>query len=323
MQCLVRAPGLAANAINDALWRDRTIVKTWLMRGTLHLIAAEDLPVWTAASATREMWNKPYWQKAFGVSAREVETTLEYVQEALDGRVVTREAIADYALERGASKRVDELLRAGWGSILKIVAGRGGLCFGPNEGRNVTFTRPQHWLKEWREVHPHDALVEVLRRYLASHGPATREEFARWWGFPPPRANEVLETLAPELTVLDRDGEKTYLLTGDLDTLDTTPSDTEVRALGMFDAYTLAGLPHDAIVPKAHKTKVYRTGAWVSNVILRRGVVVGTWTFDRKSAGSRVEVALFRKRSLSKAELSHGLERLSARFGEVDELKIA
>ena len=324
LQCAVRLDGLAPQAVENALYKGKTLVKTWMMRGTIHYLDPNDLPVWAAASATRRTWNKPYWQKAFGITAKDVQAAIEIIPQALDGACLTREALADEVHRITRSAALDELMRAGWGSILKIVAAEGGLCFGPNEGRNVTFTRPDQWLKEWREPPPlEEAMKEVCKRYLASHGPATREELARWWGFTPPDATRVLTRLEDQVLLIDREGDNAYILAGDLSALDAAKKDNRVRLLPMFDAYTLAALPHNSVVPKARRNEVYRKGAWVSQVVTRGGRVVGVWTHERKAKGTVIDVNLFRRNSASKAEVKAALTPITPFIGDVAKLSIA
>ena len=324
LQAAVRLDGLGVGAVGRALYKSKTLVKTWMMRGTIHYLDPSDLPVWASASETRMTWNKPYWQKAFGISADDVEATLAIIPRALDGACLTREALADEVHRITKNAALDELMRAGWGSVLKIVAAQGLLCFGPNEGRNVTFTRPDQWLEDWSEPPPLDeALQAVLRRYLASHGPATRQEFARWWGFTPPAANAPLAALGEEIVIVDRDGEKAYMLARDLPALEAVREDDRVRMLPMFDAYTLAGLPHDAIVAKTRRDQVYRAGAWVSQVVARGGRIVGVWKHERKPKGTHVEVKLFERKAASKADMERLLAPFGPFIGEVTKLSVA
>ena len=323
LQIAVRAEGLKKGTVQNALYKSKTLVKTWMMRGTIHFLDAADLPVWAAASGSRASWNKPYWQKYFGVSGAQVEKAVGLISDALGNEPMTREQLADAVSPRLKSKAMDELLRSGWGSIPKIAAAQGVLMFGPNDGRNVTFVRPDRWLKNWKVPPSDEAIAAVFRRYLASHGPATREEFARWWGFRPPDANPLLKALEDELVRVDREGDKAFILRKDLSALQHAAEDDEVRALGMFDAYTLSGLPHDQVVPKAHKPKVYRAAGWVSQVLLRGGRIVGTWTHESKPKGTSVEATLFKKRSASKAEIERALERLHPYVGPVTSLKVS
>jgi hypothetical protein len=148
----------------------------------------------------------------------------------------------------------------------------------------VTFVRPSDWIAAWKEVPHEEALRDVFLRYLGTHGPATREEFARWWGFSPARANDLLETVNKDVVVLNRDGDAVYLLRKDAKELHNIAEDADLRVLGLFDAYVLAGLPHDEIVPKKHKDKVLTTGAWVQRTVLRGGRVVGVWKPTKKGA---------------------------------------
>jgi hypothetical protein len=324
LQCAARADGLAKGAIERALYKTRVLVKTWMMRGTIHYLDPDDLPVWASASATRRAWNKAYWQKAFGITAKEVEAAVEIIPKALDGACLTREALADEVHRITRNAALDELMRAGWGSILKIVAAEGGLCFGPSEGRNVTFTRPDQWLKGWRDPPPtEEAMKEVCKRYLASHGPATREEFARWWGFAPAAATKVLRALEDQVVLIDREGDKAYVLRHDLSQLQAAKEDRRVRMLPMFDAYTLAGLPHDAIVPKDRKNEVYRKGAWVSQAVTQGGRIIGVWVHEAKPKGTTIDVKLFRKNSVSRVEIEAALAPYEEFLGEVTKLSIA
>jgi hypothetical protein len=167
-----------------------------------------------------------------------------------------------------------------------------------------------------------DALQEVCRRYLASHGPATREEFARWWGFAPAAANKVLQGLGGEVALVAREGGRGYVLASDVPALDAANKDERVRLLPMFDAYTLAALPHDALVPKTHRDEVYRKGAWVSQVVMRGGRVVGVWAHERTAAGTRVEVRLFHRNAVSGAELKDALHPYVPFIGEIETLSV-
>jgi hypothetical protein len=180
--------------------------------------------------------------------------------------------------------------------------------------------RPDQWLSSWSEPDPDEAIAEVCRRYLSAHGPATREEFARWWGFFPPQASKVLTALGEEVALVDREGDRAFVLRKDL-TMKATEDD-RVRTLGMFDPYTLSGLPHDQVVPKKHKASVLRPGAWVSQVILRGGRVVGVWTHERAGTSTSVNASLFEPKAVGKKELESALAVLTPYIGEIGRLTI-
>jgi hypothetical protein len=97
-------------------------------------------------------------------------------------------------------------LRESWGAMLKPAAFQGHLCFAPNLGQNVRFTRPDRWLGTLQKVDPGDAMLEITRRYLAAYGPATREDYGRWWAMEPPRAQAQIKALGEEVSQVESRG---------------------------------------------------------------------------------------------------------------------
>ena len=180
LQIGVRADCTVTDVLTE-LWKDRSLVKTWLMRGTLHLIPAVDLPLFTAAMSTRWIRVNRSWLKLIHLTEPEIHKLVEEIGAAVGSTPVTREEIIR-TVGKGHSPRVLEALRSGWGGMLKPAARNGLLCFGPSRGQSVTFVRPDKWLGKWKEVDPDAALVEVARRYLRAYGPAGKLDFVRWWG---------------------------------------------------------------------------------------------------------------------------------------------
>jgi len=127
MQIAVRAECSVAD-VRDALWKQRSLVKTWLMRGTLHLARAEDLPVYTAAMGRHWIRIQPSWLKFMGVSETELWQLVDEIGAALDGTPLTREELIG-VVGRGRSQHIRDILRSGWGGMLKPAARNGRLCF--------------------------------------------------------------------------------------------------------------------------------------------------------------------------------------------------
>jgi hypothetical protein len=141
-----RVDGLERDDVRHALEEARSLVKTWAMRGTLHLLPADDLPLYVAVLGARWDSVPDSWLRGHGVTRAQFEAIVEHVPRALDGRPRTREQLAD-RVAQAAGPEIRELLLSGWGALLKPSAHRGELCFGPNRGRNVTFVRPDRWLR--------------------------------------------------------------------------------------------------------------------------------------------------------------------------------
>jgi len=103
--------------VRDALWKDRTLVKTWLMRGTLHLIPAANLGLYTSAIRARSIKTRNSWLKFFQLSEAELMEVIAAIGEALDDRPQTREELIA-RVGAGRSEHVLAGLRSGWGGML-------------------------------------------------------------------------------------------------------------------------------------------------------------------------------------------------------------
>lgn len=295
---LARIEDLAPGMVADMLWEDRTLVKTWGVRGTLHLLPASEYPLWTAAQAlAKPRYHAGSWQKAFGVSQAEMEAVLAAMPRVLNGSLLTREDLAaNLAAETGLT-HLRERLNESWGSVLKPLAFAGVLIFGPNDGRAVRFTSPDHWLGQTDAIAPDEAFTTILRRYLHTYGPATREEIHRWFGaLTPAQIERRLRLLGDEVTVVEVDGKRAWALTADVNLMAAmTPTGT-VRLLPAFDQYVVTA-PRDEIevLPEAMRDRVYRTQGWFSPVIVRDGRMIGTWRHDVDGTKLKVEIEPFHR----------------------------
>ena len=283
--------------VRKALWTGHTLVKTWLMRGTLHITRAEDLPVFTAAMSRRWITPNNAWIGA-----------------ALGETPMTREELIA-AVAKGRPPRVREALRSGWGGMLKPAARNGRLCFGPSRGQSVTFVSPQKWLTRWRAADPDAALVEVARRYLRVYGPATKTDFARWWGAWPGVGSAAWSALADDIVPVGVEGSRMDLLAADLEAARDDAAGS-VRLLPQFDPYLLGHSNRDHLFDRAYSAKVSRTAGWISAVVLVSGSVVGTWTHTNDAKGMRVTVAPFANlRPNTKRGVRACAEELAAALG--------
>ena len=297
LQVAVRA-GCSVEDVRAALWKDKQLVKTWLMRGTLHLLPAEDLPLFTAAMRTHWIRTRNAWLTYVQMNQSEFTELIDAIGQALDGQALTRgELIA--RVGKGRSGRIQEVLKSGWGGILKPVARSGLLCFGPSRGQSVTFVRPRQWLGSWHEVDPDAALVEVARRYLRAYGPATKNDFTRWFGTWSGIGNAAWDGLAEELVTVAIEGRRADLLAADLDRISSEKPEPAVRLLPNFDPYLMGHANRDHLFASEHRSRVSRTAGWISAVVLVDGRVVATWTHAVARRALTVTVDPFRKLSPS------------------------
>jgi hypothetical protein len=294
-----RVEDLDREAVPRALWDDRTLVKTWAMRGTLHLLPASELPLWHAALGTSPRYLRPaLWQKYYGITMEELDRVTEAIAAALDGRLMTREELAREVIRlTGSAAFGAKLAESSWGTMLRPAAFTGRLCFGPSAGQRVRFTRPNTWLATARHrpgppVDPQAAPPAVARRFLAAHGPATFRDFARWWnGGGISTARQWIGSLGDEVTPVELDGTQAWMLAADAREVRELPPIRSVRLLPGFDQYVIAASCHaEHLLPGDLRRRVYRPQGWISPVLLVTGRMQGIWRHERK--GSRIEVTI-------------------------------
>jgi hypothetical protein len=302
--------------VEAALWKHKTLVKTWLMRGTLHLIPAADLPLYTAAMSKRWTRLSNAWVKFTGLTEPELRDLFSAIGHELDDRPRTRQELIA-AVSKGRPERVQTVLRSGWGVVLKPVAGAGELCFGPNRGQSVTFVRPARWLGSWRDLDPDKALVEVARRYLRAYGPATKEDFARWWGGHTPGVGKTAWAgISDEVASVSMEGRRADILAVDLKRLTKSPDGSPVKLLPLFDPYLMGHSSRDHLFDVAYRARVSRTAGWISAVVLVEGRVVATWTHKVARQTLHITVEPFRKLPpKARPEIRARAEELAASIG--------
>jgi Winged helix DNA-binding domain len=274
LQAWSRVEGHARGDLERALWEERSLVKTWLMRGTLHAVPAADLPVYVGALHNRGEWGNA-WLRAFGATATQMERLIEAIGDALDGGCLTRAELTA-AVTPTIGRALATEMSSSWGTFFKPAARRGVLCFGPSRGQNVTFVRADQWLGLRFDLGRDEARAELLRRYLRAFAPAGTADFKLWLGSS--RAvPQAWADLADELVEVEP---KRFALAVDVPRLATKP--TGVKLLPGFDGYVLH--PNtDRPVPPEFMPRVSRTAGWISPTIVERGRVVGTWRHAAKA----------------------------------------
>ena len=319
----VRRRSSQAGEVGEALARG-DLVKTWAMRGTLHLLTPEEGGAYLSLMASGRSWERPSWQRYFGVSPAQIEHLREAAREALEGTVLSREELIAAVVARPGLEHVGEALRSGWGTLLKPLAWQGALVFGPNRGNRVTFTLPEAASPLWAGIpDPEVAAPIAIVAWFGAYGPAPMSTFGGWlaggW-FGTRRLRGWLDALGDRLVEVDLDGDRGYILAEHADELAATRPTDALRLLPGFDQYVLgAGTADGHVVPAGRRSAVSRQSGWISPVVVASGVVRGTWDLD----GDRVHVGWFGEagRPPSKA-LGAEVDRLSSILGRDLELTV-
>ncbi len=290
--CLRRArpePGDVARAIADG-----DLLKTWAMRGALHLVTPEEGGAFLSLMAAGRSWERPAWARYFGLTPQRMEHLRSTVRLALDGAVLTREELVGAIAEQPELTGLADELRSGWGTLLKPLAWQGDLCFGPSQGTRVTFMRPDDASPRWAGLpDPEVAAPIAIETYLRAYGPATPEAFGRWISggyFGKRELRKPFDAMGDRLAEVDLDGSPALVMADDLDELAATRPTGAVRLLGGFDQYVLGpGTDDEHVIPAARRREVSRQSGWISPIVLSRGVVRGTWKLE----GERVAISWF------------------------------
>ena len=277
------------------LFRDRTLVRLWGQRHTLHLYATADWPTVQAAFANRRTW----WER----QADSPDSPLD--------PVAFREGIARAAellRARGTLSR-KELRASGvpmppelfspWGGVFAELVRIGEACHAQWEGGEARYAHREHWLPgaPWHPPANADANADLARRFFACYGPASANDFAYWreWSLAG-ESRRALDAVAGELAEVETDappaagrGQKLFARRADLDELFAAPPPREawpVRCLGRFDPLLLAHRDKDWVVPDRYYNRVWRPAGHIEAVVLEHGRAVATWRYDRLGAGT-------------------------------------
>lgn len=314
-----RVEGLTPPDVQTTLWQGHTLVRTWAMRGTLHILPASELPLYVAARDWQQTTSWSNYFAEFGlITAAQQEAYLAAIAHVLEQGSLTRQQLADaVARHTGMAHVRDFILSESWGTPLKPSAYRGELCFGPGQGKTATFMNPRVWMGEWQSIEPPLALQEIARRYLRAYGPATADDFRFWWGCTKTLARKLFHSLAEELVEVEVEGWRAFALRATLPCMQRVEPVEQIHLLPLFDAYTIGAAPRgcEPLLAAAYKGQVFNQQGWTFAVILVNGTIQGVWDYKVRRSHVVVKVNLF---CASTAAISKGIaaeaQRLSHLF---------
>ncbi|MFE4666112.1 winged helix DNA-binding domain-containing protein [Streptomyces sp. NPDC056716] len=293
-----------------------SLVKTHGPRGTVHLLPTAELPLFCAALTA-----VPTGPNPTGLTEERTEQVVAAIGAALEHRCLTIDELGEEVVARTGPWAGERVMPAfqdlwpRWRSVLHRAGQSGALCFGPNRGRKVTYTRPPHFTPLAPDIAP----AALVRRYLHAYGPATPQHFAKWLAAPQGWVNRLFAALANagEIEKVDFEGAAAWLVAGDTEFPDTPARG--VRLLPYFDAYGIAAQPRELLFPgRAYRRALAGGQAGNFPVLLVDGVVAGVWHQRRRGRRTTVTVEpLGRLTARQQRELGERVERV----GEVLEAR--
>jgi hypothetical protein len=190
-----RSTGLTAADVDRALTEERSLLITWLNRGTLHLVRSEDYPWLHALTAPRLVTGNARRLAQEGVSPAAAERGVEANERTLaDEGPLTRDRLRERIAAAGVRTEGQALVH-----VLMLATLRGLAVRGPMVDGAHAYALVRDWLGEPQPVDRDVALAELARRYLVGHGPADGRDLARWAGLPLGQARAGLQAIAGEL----------------------------------------------------------------------------------------------------------------------------
>ena len=292
-----RSNGLSVPDVDRALTEHRSLLVTWLNRGTLHLVRSEDYPWLQALTASRLLTGNARRLFQEGVRPDAAERGVAVIERALaEEGPLGRECLRDRVAAAGVCTKGQAFIH-----LLVLASIRGLIVRGPMMAGKQAFVLVRDWLGESAPVDRDIALAELARRYLAGHGPADDRDLARWTGLSLRDARVGLEAIASELH--ERDDSLV-----DLKRRSPTAPLPEPRLLGSFEPLLLGWRSRAVLLGDAERLVV--SGGVFRPFALVRGRAVATWTISRQN----VELEPFHRLARADREMLKTDARDVARF---------
>lgn len=301
-----RVEGVTRESFDAAIGEDRSLLRTWAMRGAPFVIPTDGTGVFT--TGVLPPTEEARQQLVHGVGPDldrlamslddAVDATRAEIRDVLGGRRLPIGPLGEKIARRVAAT-LPKARRTEWESegphakgqplgeavvhfCIRLLTLEQVVCFAPREGRSAPFVLVDEWVDgRIPLMDPAGARAEVVRRYLHCYGPSTRADFAAWVGVRAGDADDWWGLVEDELSEVDLDG-TAWLLTEDLEALGRTPGPEGVRLLPPGDPYTQLR-DRTTIVDRAHHSIVWKT-VGAPGTVLVDGQVVGTWS-PRKRGG--------------------------------------
>ena len=281
-----RAAGLTSDDVHEARVGERSVIRTWAMRGTLHLLTSDDvgwlLPLVASRSlpgARRRLVRSGFGDDALAKAVALIEKML-----AEEGPL-TRAEVAERLTRRGVHTEGQAAYH-----LVRLAALEGLVCMGPDRGGESTFVLLRDWLGPQSTLEWEATLAELARMYLSAYGPAIPEDMAAWSGLRLSETRRAWRLIAGRLLEVDVGTRKMWTLRSQDFRL---KSESFVRLLPRYDNYLLAHRSSDFAVDPRYAREVHPGGGLLRAVALIDGRVIAVWSLKRRGAKLTITVRPF------------------------------
>jgi hypothetical protein len=280
-----RAEGHTVRDVDRARLIDRSIVLTWAMRGTLHLVAAEDYGWLQPLVIEPRIANAHRRLKEEGVPADQPAKAVRLIARMLEREgPLIRSEIAERLRRQGIRTEGQAIAHLVW-----LAAAHGVICYGPDRDGEQCFVLVRDWLGKQEPMEPEAALAELAVRYLTAHAPATQADMAFWSGLRLTDAKRAWTAIQDRLVAMETDRGTRWAFRSH----EGLAPRGLVRLLPAFDEYLLGWRERDIVASAEQWSRVNRGGGWLHPVALHDGRIVATWRMERSSKTLSIEIKPF------------------------------
>ena len=294
LQLRARVSGLTIAEIEEAIGESRRLVRTWAMRGTMHLLLAEDVrwlgsllgPIFASQDRGRRL--------QLGLDDDVTAKGLHAIRAILsNGEPLTRGEVVEKLEKEGLTleRRSQAAIH-----LIRLAALEGLVCLGPERSSgDSTYTLIDRWIESGQALPKEEALAELADRYFAGYGPATPQDFAAWAGLSLTDARRGWASARDQGRLTEvRAGERVLwqLASESGEVHRSRSSEPVLRLLPAFDPYVLGYADRRDVVLREHQHGVYH-GGQTAPVVLVDGLASGVWRYERQGRRLQITVHAF------------------------------
>lgn len=281
-----RAVGLTSNDVDEARVGERSVIRIWAMRGTLHLLASDDVGWLLPLVAPGALPGARRRLAQLGFSDDALAKAVALIEKMLgEEGPLTRAEMAERLTRRGIRTEGQAAYQ-----LIRLAALRGLVCMGPERGGESTFVLLRDWLGPQSIPVGEAALAELARRYLSAYGPATSEDMAAWSGLRLTEARKAWRLITRQLSEVDAGAQKMWTLRSQ--DFRSRPEGF-VRLLPRYDNYLLGHRSRDFTVDPHYAREVHPGGGLLRPVALVDGRVIAIWGSKTRGAELTITVRPF------------------------------
>lgn len=283
-----RSAGLTRDGALAAMASGASLAWTWLMRGTLHVCAADDLRWMLSLFGPLNAKHDATRRAQVGLDDDACARGLRVIRDALANGPLTRHQLREVLLSHGVNVLGDPQALI---HMIAFAAAQTAIVVLPPIGRDNRFALLEQWIAPGPALPREAAEAELARRYFTAFGPATVADFRAWAGIPAPMANRAASLISDELERAEGPVDGLLRARGAPHTEDQ-PLATTARLLPRWDTYVLGYRSRELMLHPAHAPRVCIAGV-IKPTICVEGSIEGAWELRRERTAWRLDVMPF------------------------------